>query len=290
MDIVTTVAALRERLAEPRRVGKRIGLVPTMGYLHDGHLALVHVSVARCDVTVVSIFVNPTQFAANEDLDSYPRDTERDLRLCEEAGTDVVFMPDVDEVYPDGFQSYIEPGPLAEPLCGAFRPGHFRGVATVVAKLFNMVQPDFAYFGRKDFQQVAVVRRMVLDLDMPLEVVTVDTVREEDGVAMSSRNAYLDADERARATCINQGLFAARAAFEKGEHRAERLLDLARKPLSVMDSVQYVEIVDAETLRDVSGEFDRPVAICVAGYIGKTRLIDNIVLEPAVAETVQSAA
>ncbi len=290
MDIVTTVAALRERLAEPRRAAERIGLVPTMGYLHDGHLALVHESVARCDVTVVSIFVNPTQFAANEDLDSYPRDTERDLRLCEEAGTDVVFMPNVEEVYPEGFQTYVEPGPLAEPLCGAFRPGHFRGVATVVAKLFNMVQPDFVYFGRKDFQQVAVVRRMVLDLDMPLEVVTVDTVREEDGVAMSSRNAYLDADERARAKCISQGLFAARAAFDKGELSAERLLDLARGPLSAMDSVQYVEIVDAVTLQDVSGEIDRPVAICVAGYVGKTRLIDNTVLEPAVAETVQSAA
>ncbi len=290
METVTTVAVLRERLAVARRAGKRIGLVPTMGYLHEGHLTLVRASVAGCDVTVVSIFVNPTQFAEGEDLSTYPRNPESDRRLCEAAGADLIFMPEVGEIYPDGFQTYVEPGPLAEPLCGAFRPGHFRGVATVVAKLFNMVGPDRAFFGRKDFQQAAVVRRMVIDLNMPLEVVVVDTVREADGVAMSSRNAYLDADERVRARCISQGLFSARSAFDNGERRADRLIELARAPLSAMDSVQYLELVDAQTLRTVTGTVDRPAAICMAGYIGKTRLIDNIVLHPAEADTVQSAA
>jgi pantoate--beta-alanine ligase len=290
METVTTVAALRQRITAARKAEKRIGLVPTMGFLHDGHLALVRESVAECDVTVVSIFVNPTQFGENEDLSSYPRDTERDLALCDGAGADLIFMPPVSEVYPEGFQTYVEPGPLAEPLCGTFRPGHFRGVATVVAKLFNMVQPDRAYFGRKDFQQTVVVRRMVRDLDMPVDVVAIDTVREQDGVAMSSRNAYLGEEERARARCISQGLFAAQRAFDNGERQSGRLVDLAREPMSAMDSLQYLEIVDAETLQSVNGTIDRPVAICVAGYIGKTRLIDNVVLAPSEADLVQSAA
>jgi pantoate--beta-alanine ligase len=290
METVTTVAELRQRLAGPRKSGKQIGLVPTMGFLHEGHLALVRESVARCDLTVVSIFVNPTQFGENEDLAAYPRDTERDLALCDAEGADLIFMPAVDEVYPESFQTYVEPGPLAEPLCGAFRSGHFRGVATVVAKLFNMVQPDFAFFGRKDFQQTVVVRRMVRDLDMAVDVVAIDTIREDDGVAMSSRNAYLDAGERQRARCISQGLFAAQRAFADGERQSSCLADLVREPMSAMDSLQYLEIVDAETLQPVAGAIDRPVAICVAGYIGKTRLIDNVVLTPSVAELVQSAA
>lgn len=290
MRVIETVADLRAALQPSRRAGRSIGLVPTMGYLHDGHLALVTESVAACDVTVVSIFVNPTQFAENEDLSSYPRDPDRDLALCREAGADIVFLPGVEDIYPAGFQTYVEPGALAEPLCGAFRPGHFRGVATVVAKLFNMVQPDTAFFGQKDFQQVAVVRQMARDLDMPLSVVSVDTVREDDGIAMSSRNAYLDAAERRRARCISRGLFAARQAFEAGERDAARLLALAREPLSEMDSVQYVELVDAATLQPVTGAVERPAAICVAGHIGKTRLIDNIGLDVEGSRTVRDAA
>jgi len=290
MRVIETVAELRAALQPGRRAGRVIGLVPTMGYLHDGHLALVTESVAACDVTVVSIFVNPTQFGENEDLSSYPRDPDRDLALCREAGADIVFLPGVQDIYPAGFQTYVEPGALAEPLCGAFRPGHFRGVATVVAKLFNMVQPDTAFFGRKDFQQVAVVRQMARDLDMPLAVVSVDTVREDDGIAMSSRNAYLDAGERRRARCISRGLFAARQAFEAGERDAARLLALAREPLSEMDSVQYVELVDAATLQPVTGAVERPAAICVAGHIGKTRLIDNIGLDLEGSRTVRDAA
>ncbi len=290
MRVIETVAELRAALQPSRRAGRSIGLVPTMGYLHDGHLALVTESVAACDVTVVSIFVNPTQFAENEDLSSYPRDPDRDLALCREAGADIVFLPGVDDIYPAGFQTYVEPGALAEPLCGAFRPGHFRGVATVVAKLFNMVQPDTAFFGQKDFQQVAVVRQMARDLDMRLAVVSVDTVREDDGIAMSSRNAYLDATERRRARCISRGLFAARRAFEAGERDAARLLALAREPLSEMDSVQYVELVDAATLQPVTGAVERPAAICVAGHIGNTRLIDNIGLDIEGSRTVRDAA
>jgi len=290
MDVVTTVANLRGRLGRARREGRSIGLVPTMGYLHEGHLTLVRDSVAACDLTVVSIFVNPTQFGQNEDLSSYPRDTERDLALCDAAGVDVVFMPDVDEVYPAGFQTYVEPGPLAEPLCGAFRPGHFRGVATVVAKLFNMVRPDKAFFGRKDFQQCVVVQRMARDLDMGVDVIRVDTVRETDGLAMSSRNAYLDRRDRARAKCISQGLFAARAAYCEGERSADRLLALARARLGDVDAVQYLEIVDAATLATMSGTVDRPVAICVAAYVGRTRLIDNVLLTPAATTEVLSAA
>lgn len=280
MDVVTTVEDLRIRVSRARADGDTVGLIPTMGYLHDGHLALVHESVLGCDLTVVSIFVNPAQFGRNEDLDSYPRDTGRDLELCASAGAGLVFMPDVAQVYPSGFQTHVEPGPLAAPLCGRFRPGHFRGVTTVVAKLFNMVRPDRAYFGRKDFQQFVVVRRMAADLDMGVSVVDVDTVREDDGLAMSSRNAYLDAGERERARCLSQGLFAARAAFEGGERDAGRLLLLAREPLVAMDSVQYLEVVDAETLEPVTGAIERPATICVAGYFGTTRLIDNVILSP----------
>lgn len=190
MQTITTVAELRHALAKARNAGRRVGFVPTMGYLHDGHLALIEASRVRSDITVVSIFVNPTQFGPNEDLSTYPRDFLRDEELCRNAGVAIVFAPDAQEVYPAGF---------AKPLCGTFRPGHFRGVATVVCKLFNMVQPGAAFFGQKDFQQCAVIRRMTVDLDLPIEIVTLPTVREPDGLAMSSRNRYLCAEERQRA-------------------------------------------------------------------------------------------
>jgi pantoate--beta-alanine ligase len=283
MRIVTTVAALRASLDPMRLAGRKIGFVPTMGFLHDGHLALVRASVADCDATVVSIFVNPTQFGPGEDLSSYPRDAAGDERLCREAGVDILFMPDVEEVYPPGDQTRIEPGPLAAPLCGAFRPGHFRGVATVVAKLFNMVQPDRAYFGRKDYQQSLVVRRLVADLHMPLEVITLPTVREADGMAMSSRNAYLDAGQRARALCISQSLFAAQAAFAEGERDAARLRQIAEAKLSDVDELQYLELVDARTLEPLTGTVSASAALCIAAYVGATRLIDNVLLDPATA-------
>jgi pantoate--beta-alanine ligase len=252
-----------------------------MGFLHEGHGALIRQSAARCDATVVSIFVNPTQFGPSEDLASYPRDLERDQNLCLEANATVLFLPEVAEIYPTGFQTHVEPGPLAEPLCGRFRPGHFRGVTTVVAKLFNIVQPDLAFFGQKDFQQTAVIRRMVRDLNMPVDVVVVPTIRESDGLALSSRNTYLDDQARRRALCLSQGLLAARAAFEAGERDAARLLDTARGHLTQLDSIQYLELVDSQTLQPIHGVVNRTAALCVAAFLGGTRLIDNVLLAPS---------
>lgn len=251
-----------------------------MGYLHEGHASLIRQSAARCDVTVVSIFVNPTQFGPGEDLATYPRDLERDQGMCLEAGTTVLFLPDAAEVYPTGFQTHVEPGRLAEALCGQFRPGHFRGVATVVAKLFNMVEPDLAFFGQKDFQQTAVIRRMTRDLNLPVDIIVVPTVRDADGLALSSRNAYLDPEARRRALGISRGLLAAQAAFKAGERSAARLLELAREPMASLDSLQYLDLVDAQTLDPIQGDVDRSAALCVAGYLGPTRLIDNVLLVP----------
>jgi pantoate--beta-alanine ligase len=285
MRVVRTIADLRAVLKSLREGSKRIGFVPTMGFLHEGHGALIRQSAARCDETVVSIFVNPTQFGPSEDLASYPRDLERDQNICLDAGASVLFLPDASEIYPTGFQTHIEPGRLAEPLCGRFRPGHFRGVATVVAKLFNLVQPDLAFFGQKDFQQTVVIRRMVRDLNLPVDVVVIPTVRESDGLALSSRNTYLDEDARHRALCLNQGLTAALKGFEAGERQAAHLLKLAAAPLKGVDSIQYLELVDAQTLEPIQGAVDRSAALCVAAYVGTTRLIDNVMLVPSATES-----
>ncbi|MGY3494230.1 pantoate--beta-alanine ligase [Bradyrhizobium sp. USDA 4502] len=278
MQTITTVAELRSSLAEARRANKRVGVVPTMGYLHDGHLALVEASRAQCDVTVVSIFINPTQFGPSEDLSTYPRDFERDEKLCRDAGAAILFAPDVQEVYPTQFETFVEPGELAKPLCGAFRPGHFRGVATVVCKLFNMVQPDIAFFGQKDFQQCAVVRRMTIDLNLPIEIVAVPTVREQDGLAMSSRNRYLSEEERRRALAISRGLFAAADGFRSGERNVKKLIAIAMGHLEPVDRVQYLELVYSDTLRTAESPLRRPAALCAAAYVGSTRLIDNVLL------------
>jgi pantoate--beta-alanine ligase len=281
MRVVRTIADLRALLRPLRDEGKRIGFVPTMGFLHEGHGALIRQSAARCDATVVSIFVNPTQFGPSEDLANYPRDLERDQNLCLEADTTVLFLPEVAEIYPTGFQTHVEPGRLAEPLCGRFRPGHFRGVATVVAKLFNIVQPDLAFFGQKDFQQTVVIRRMARDLNLPVDVVVVPTIREADGLALSSRNTYLGEDARRRALGLSQGLLAAKAAFEAGERQVAKLMDLARGPLSGVDSIQYLELVDVQALEPLQGLVDRAAVLCVAAFVGDTRLIDNVVLAPS---------
>ncbi|WLT31305.1 pantoate--beta-alanine ligase [Geothrix sp. PMB-07] len=284
MRVVRTIADLRALLRPLREEGKRIGFVPTMGYLHEGHGALIRQSAARCDATVVSIFVNPTQFGPSEDLANYPRDLERDQNLCLEAEATVLFLPEVAEIYPTGFQTHVEPGRLADPLCGRFRPGHFRGVATVVAKLFNIVQPDLAFFGQKDFQQTVVIRRMARDLNLPVDVVVVPTIREADGLALSSRNAYLDEDARRRALRLSEGLLAARAAFDEGEREAAKLVEIARGPLAGVDSVQYLELVDTQNLEPIQGKVDRASALCVAAYVGSTRLIDNVILAPLPAD------
>ncbi|PVE22979.1 pantoate--beta-alanine ligase [Microvirga sp. KLBC 81] len=280
MQTFRTIKSLTQCLKAYRASGLRVGFVPTMGFLHEGHRALIQESVACCDITVVSIFVNPTQFGPNEDLDRYPRALERDHELCRTAGVSLIFAPDAGEIYPPGFQTSVEPGPVAEPLCGAVRPGHFRGVATVVTKLFHIVQPDVAFFGQKDFQQCAVIRQLVQDLNLPVEIVTVPTVREADGLALSSRNSYLSPADRERARCLSQGLFAAQAAFQAGERDSQRLVETARAHLTEVDQLQYLELRDANTLESIQGSVEQPAALCVAAYIGSTRLIDNVLLTP----------
>ncbi len=280
MRIVRTISELRAVLKALRENGSRIGFVPTMGFLHEGHAALIRQSTARCDHTVVSIFVNPTQFGPSEDLSSYPRDLERDQALCFKLDVSVLFLPEPAEVYPTGFCTFVEPSQLGEQLCGAFRPGHFRGVATVVTKLFNMVQPDLAFFGQKDLQQTVIIRRIVRDLNMPVDIVVAPTVREADGLALSSRNAYLSPGDRTRALCLSRALFAAEAAFQGGERRPERLLDLTRQHLGEVDELQYLELVDTQNLEPVGRDVVRTSAICVAAIVGKTRLIDNVLLAP----------
>lgn len=280
MRIVRTISELRTVIKTMREAGHRIGFVPTMGYLHEGHAALIRQSTARCGATVVSVFVNPTQFGPSEDLARYPQDLERDQNLCLKLGVDVLFLPEASEVYPTGFSTFVEPGPLGEVLCGRARPGHFRGMATVVAKLFNMVQPDLAFFGQKDLQQTVIVRRMVRDLNMPVDILVAPTIREADGLALSSRNTYLSPADRKRALGISRGLLEAEAAFQAGERKVSRLLSMIQEHLAEMDEVQYCALVDAQTLDSLEGDIDRNAAICVAVVVGKTRLIDNVLLSP----------
>ncbi len=282
--LVRTKAELRSALYEHRRGGRTIGLVPTMGYLHEGHLSLLRAAREQCDVVVMSLFVNPTQFGPGEDLDRYPRDEERDLRLAAEAGADLVFAPEAGEVYPDGFSTAVAvEGSLTAVLDGdASRrgPGHFRGVTTVVAKLFNLVGPDVAFFGQKDAQQAAVIRRMVRDLDFPIRAEVMPTVREPDGLAMSSRNAYLGEEDRERAVAISRALAAAeRGAREEGLAAG---LERARAELAAAAiEPEYLEARDAETLEPVGSLGDRPVLVAVAAPVGPARLIDNVLIQPS---------
>ena len=264
-----------------RARGERIAFVPTMGALHAGHVALLEEGRRRGDKLVLSVFVNPTQFGPNEDLARYPRDLPGDLAKAAGAGTNVAFVPEAPEIYPAGFQTTIEVRELARGLDGPFRPGHFAGVATVVAKLFNIVQPDVAIFGQKDFQQLAIVRRLVADLAMGIEIVGLPTVREPDGLAMSSRNAYLSAAERTRALSLSRALFAARARAAAGERGAGALVEGAGAMLEV-DRLDYLALCDAQTLApipadvDLEVRVDRPVVLLVAAFVGRTRLIDNV--------------
>ncbi len=264
---------LRQQLAEP------VGFVPTMGYLHKGHLALVRRARVKNQSVVVSIFVNPTQFGPQEDFKKYPRDPQRDLALLEKEETDIVFMPATDEMYPPQFSSWVEVGQVTERLEGALRPGHFRGVTTIVAKLLNIVQPTRAYFGQKDAQQAIVIKKMVADLNMNLEIVTVPTVREPDGLAMSSRNTYLNPEERRAATVLYQALTLAQQLYSHGEKDADKLRQqmtalIQKQPLATID---YVSIADVKTLDELE-TVNPPALVSLAVKIGKTRLIDNIVL------------
>jgi len=273
LKTIDEMKELRPGLAEP------VGFVPTMGYLHQGHLALVRQARAENVSVVVSIFVNPTQFGPQEDFARYPRDPQRDLALLDKEGTDIVFMPSADEMYPKNFNSWVEVGKVAERLEGAARPGHFRGVATVVAKLFNIVQPDRAYFGQKDAQQLIVIRKMTRDLDMNLEIVAVPTVREPDGLAMSSRNTYLNPEERKQAIVLYQALTLAQKLYSEGERGAEAIRQqmtalIQKQPLAKID---YISIADAETLDELD-TVKPPALVSLAVRIGRTRLIDNVVV------------
>src|SRR5277367_6339312 len=272
---------MRGLCADAGRRGERIALVPTMGFLHEGHLALMREGRRRANLLAVSIFVNPTQFGPGEDFGNYPRDLARDCDLMERIPVDLVFTPEAGAMYPDGVQTWVEVGDLTHGLCGAHRPGHFRGVTTVVAKLFNIVRPDFAIFGEKDFQQLRVIQRMTADLNFGLEIVPVPIVRESDGLAMSSRNAYLSPAERTEALSLSRALFAARATWSAGGAiDAVGLVRIVTGVLAVSPSVgiEYVEAADAVTLGPATA--GRPIVMAIAVRIGKTRLIDNIVLNP----------
>lgn len=277
MMIVSTLEELRSaRLL----LDGKLGLVPTMGYLHKGHISLVRRAKAECDHVAVSIFVNPTQFGPNEDLSKYPRDLDRDLHLLDDAGVDLVWTPTPEVMYPSGFQTWVEVEEMTRPLEGAQRPGHFRGVTTVVTKLFNAVQPTKAYFGQKDAQQAAVIRQMTKDLNFPIEIVVCPIVREPDGLAMSSRNVYLDADQRQAATVLYRSLSAAKAAYEKGERDAEKLRQIMKATIASepLAQLQYVSCADYDTLQELEKITGRTL-LSMAVFFGKTRLIDNFVLD-----------
>ena len=274
-----TPAAMREWADRTRAAGRRIGLVPTMGYLHDGHLSLVAEARRRADACVASIFVNPLQFGAGEDLSKYPRNVDCDRAALEGAGVEALYLPTTEAVYPAGFQTEVTVTKVSAGLCGRSRPGHFRGVTTVVTKLFNAVRPHVAVFGEKDFQQLAVIRRMTADLDLGVEIIGMPIVREADGVAMSSRNAYLSAPERTAARCLSRALAAGRAAFRSGARPADAVLERVRAVLAAepLARVDYAELVDAESIEPVA-TIERPALLALAVYIGRTRLIDNTVL------------
>ncbi len=283
MKIVRTKQELRAALEPLRGDGRTIGLVPTMGYLHDGHRSLLEAANARCDVVVMSLFVNPTQFRPGEDLAGYPRDEERDAAVAEAAGVDFVFAPSAAEIYPEGYATAVIVEGLSEVLCGD--PGrrgieHFRGVTTVVAKLLNIVAPDVAFFGQKDAQQAIVIRRMVRDLDMPVRIDVMPTIREPDGLAMSSRNIYLDDDERARAVALNEALERVRKIAETDRGPVEPALGEARAILAAARiEPEYLEARDAETLEPIETFNGRPVLVAVAAPLGRARLIDNVLID-----------
>lgn len=275
---IEEMKALSERFREE---GKVIGFVPTMGYFHEGHLSLMRRAREECGKVVVSLFVNPIQFGPQEDYHRYPRDEKRDAEMAEKEGVDVLFVPSVAEMYPEGYATYVVVERLTEGLCGKFRPGHFRGVTTVVLKLFNIVKPHKAYFGMKDYQQLKVIERMTRDLNLDIQIVPCPTVREADGLAMSSRNTYLSPQERKSASIIYRSLLSAREAFQQGERSAMKLREIVERMLKeepLVSKIDYVEVVHPETLESIERIGEDGAVIAVALYIGKARLIDNILL------------
>ncbi len=283
MQVITTIKGMKDYSRKARQEGKVIGFVPTMGYLHDGHMSLVRAAREECDVVIVSIFLNPAQFGPDEDLDKYPRDMERDRRLLREAGVDAVFVASAGEMYPQGHSTFVEvTGRITESLCGSSRPGHFRGVTTIVAKLFNIVDPDKSYFGQKDAQQAVVIGRMAEDLDMSVEMRVMPIVREKDGLAMSSRNSYLSPGQRREALSIFRSLERAKEVVAGGERSTGRIKEEMTKILNASGDVRidYVEIVDADSMEPLVTIKDNTL-IAIAVFVGETRLIDNVVVRGA---------
>jgi len=276
MEVVNKIKDLKTKIAPWKKQRRKIGFVPTMGYLHEGHLSLVRESKKQSDITVVSIFVNPKQFGPSEDYGVYPRDMERDKNLLEKEGVDLLFYPSVEEMYPEGYKTYVEVEELQGKLCGRSRPGHFRGVCTVVLKLFNLIEPDEAYFGWKDAQQVVVLQKMVEDLNIPVRIVPLPLVRDNDGLALSSRNTYLSPEERRAALVLKKSLDQAERMIGEGEKNAGRIRQMMIELISAepLARIDYVEIVNLKTLETVD-RFDRDALIAVAVFIGRTRLIDN---------------
>jgi pantoate--beta-alanine ligase len=283
-EIFRDPRAMRAKAEDVRRDGRRIAVVPTMGALHDGHLALVRAARARADAVILTLFVNPTQFGPSEDLAKYPRDEAGDLARARSAGIDLAFCPEAAAMYPPGSQTFLEVRELQKPLCGASRPGHFAGVATVVAKLFHITLPHVAVFGEKDYQQLAIIRRMVRDLDFGIEIASVPIVREPDGLALSSRNAYLSPAHRRSALSLSVGLAAAEAAFAAGERSAAALVAAATRPIAAAPDtrIDYLELRDAAELTPIE-RVERPAVLAIAAFVGTTRLIDNRVLGAALA-------
>jgi pantoate--beta-alanine ligase len=280
MKVCNTVSAMRSACRTVRGEGQRLGFVPTMGALHEGHLSLVRAAKAQCDAVAVSIFVNPTQFGPKEDLSRYPRPFERDRELLEQEGVELLFAPPVEEIYQAGAVTYVTVEGLSDKLCGRSRPGHFRGVTTVVAKLFHIIEPDAAFFGQKDAAQATIIRRMVRELNLPVEIVVCPIVREPDGLAMSSRNAYLDAEQRKSALVLSRSLKEVQKLFDRGERKAGRLIEAGKQVFGQEPSVRldYFEIVDPDTLEAIS-EVRGPALVAVAAFVGNTRLIDNLLLQ-----------
>ncbi len=280
MNISGSISEVRQIVKEWRKEGLTVGLVPTMGYLHEGHKSLIDKAVKENDRVVVSVFVNPIQFGPTEDLASYPRDLERDAKLCKEAGANLIFHPEKEEMYFDDFSSFVEVQGVSKGLCGKSRPIHFRGVCTVVTKLFNIVKPDRAYFGQKDAQQLAVVKRMVRDLNMDIEIIGCPIIREEDGLAKSSRNTYLSPEERKAAVILSKSLKLGKEAIEAGERDSKKIIDIITNNINTekLAKIDYVEIVDPLSIENID-KIENSALVAMAVYIGKTRLIDNFIYE-----------
>ncbi|MHC5082431.1 MAG: pantoate--beta-alanine ligase [Planctomycetota bacterium] len=279
MKIVHKIEEVRTEVAKSRKADKKIGLVPTMGALHAGHGSLIEAAVAECDYVIVTIFINPTQFAPSEDMDKYPRTLDADTALCEKLGASLFFAPSADVMYPDPQLSWVDVEKLTDHLCGASRPGHFRGVTTVCTKLFNITTPDIAYFGQKDAQQALVIRRMVADLNTPLEIKVCPIIREPDGLAMSSRNQYLSTDQRKRALCLNQALTACKEQIEAGQRNASILIaEMESIIQKAKGDIDYITITDPQTLEPIE-TIKNKALIALAVKIGQTRLIDNVIIE-----------